>query len=130
MRIDELLNDGWIYTYSSTSKWSDKASFFTIPTGGRFIVSLREVPNTERILSCRSLIKNDVNIWNEDLQQSESNKDESYEMIDEMLRVLDDDSSEVATTISGYIAKKLLKRSKSKDCEKKLTVHNQDLQND
>ena len=44
--------------------------------------------------------------------------------------VLDDDSSEVATTISGYIAKKLLKRSKCKDCEKKLTVHDQDLQND
>ena len=44
--------------------------------------------------------------------------------------VLDDDSSEVATTISGYIAKKLLKRSKCKDCEKKLTVHDQDFQND
>ena len=44
--------------------------------------------------------------------------------------VLDDDSSEVATTISGYIAKKLLKRSKCKDCEKKLTVHDQEMQND
>ena len=43
---------------------------------------------------------------------------------------MDDDSSEMATTISGYIAKKLLKRSKCKDREKKLTVHNQDLQND
>ena len=42
---------------------------------------------------------------------------------------MDDDSSEMATTISGYIAKKLLKRSKCKDREKKLTVHNQDLQN-
>ena len=60
-------------------------------------------------------------------------------MIDEMLcdrieeiseSVLDDDSSEVATTISGYIAKKFLKRFKCKDCEKKLTVHDQDLQND
>ena len=44
--------------------------------------------------------------------------------------VLDDGSSEVAATISGYIAKKFLKRSKCKDCEKKLTVHDQDLQND
>ena len=107
-------------------------------SGGRFLVSLREVRNTERILSCRSLIKNDVNLWKEYQQQPESNEDESYEMIDEMLRdrieisesILDDDSSEVATTISGYIAKKLLKRSKCKDCEKKLTVHDQDLQND
>ena len=100
---------------------------------------MREVQNTERILSCRSLIKNDINIWKEDLQKPESNEGESFEMIDEMLRdrieeisesVLDDDSSEVATTISGYIAKKFLKRSKCKDCEKKLTVHDQDLQND
>ena len=60
-------------------------------------------------------------------------------MIDEMRRdqieeisesVLDDHSSEVATTISGYIAKKLLKRSKCKDYEMKLTVHDQYLQND
>ena len=88
-------------------------------SGGRFLVSLRDVRNKERILSCGSLIKNNVNFWKEYLQQPESNEDESYEMIDEMLRdrieeisesVLDDDSSEVATTISGYIAKKLLKR--------------------
>ena len=105
---------------------------------GRFLVSLREVLNTRQVLSGRSLIKKDINLWKEDLQ-SESNEDESYEMIDEMLRdrieeilesVFGDDSSEVATTISGYIAKKLLKRSKCKDCEKKLTVHDQDLQND
>ena len=60
-------------------------------------------------------------------------------MVDEMLRdqtqeilesVLDDDSSDVATIISGYIAKKLLKRSKCKDWEKKLTVHEQHLHND
>ena len=81
-------------------------------SGGRFLVSLRE--------ACRSLIKKDTNLWKEDLQP-ESNKDEKYEMIDEILRdriedtsesVLDDDSSEVATNVSGYIAKKLLKWSK------------------
>ena len=94
-------------------------------SGGRFLVSLSEVLNTERILSCRSLIKNDINFWKEDFQQPESNEDESYEMTDEILRdrieeipesILDDGSSKVTTTISGYIAKKLLKRSKCKDC--------------
>ena len=64
--------------------------------------------------------------------QPDSNDDESYEMIDEMLRdriddisesVLDDDSSEVASTRSGYITKKLLKQFKCKDCQKKLIVH-------
>ena len=60
-------------------------------------------------------------------------------MIDEMLRdwieeisesALDDDSLDVATAIPEYIVKKLVKRSKCKGCEKKLTVHDQDLQND
>ena len=142
MLIDELLNDGYDYILTARLQ-SDpierRFSQYRQMSGGRFLVSLREVRNTERILSCRSLIKNDINFWKEDLQQPESNEDESYEMIDEMLRdrieeisesVLDDDSSEVATTISGYIAKKLLKRSKCKDCEKKLTVHDQGLQND
>ena len=53
-------------------------------SGGRFLLSLRE-EKTQRILSCRSLTKNDKNLWKKDLQQPESNKDESYEMIDEML---------------------------------------------
>ena len=99
---------------------------------------MREILNTERVLSCRSLIKNDLNFWKDDLQ-SESNEDESYEMIDEILRdrieeisesVLDDDGLEVVIAISGYIAKNLLKPSKCKDCEKKLIVHDQDFQND
>ena len=93
-------------------------------SGGRFLVILREVLNTERILSCRSLIKKDINFWKEDLQP-ESNGDESFEMTDEILRyrieeilesVLDVGSSEVATIISGYITKKLLKRSKCEFC--------------
>ena len=31
-------------------------------SGGRFLVSLREVLNSERILACRSLIMGDINI--------------------------------------------------------------------
>ena len=134
MLIDELLNDGYDYILTARLQ-SDpierRFSQYRQMSGGRFLVSLREVRNTERILSCRSLIKNDINFWKEDLQQPERNEDESYEMIDEILRdrieeisesVLDDDSSEVATNISGYIAKMLLKRSKCKDCEKKICM--------
>ena len=79
----------------------------------QILVSLREVLNTEQILYCRSLIKKDINFWKEELQP-ESNEDR--DRIEEILEsVLDGDSSHVATTISRYIAKKLLKRSK--DCE-------------
>ena len=141
MLIDELLNDGHDYILTARLQ-SDpierRFSQYCQMSGGRFLVSLKEVRNTERILSCHSQIKNYVNFWKEVLQQPEINEDESYEMIDEMLcdrieeiseSVLDDDSSELATAISGYIAKKLLKRSKCKDYEKRLTVHDQDLQN-
>ena len=141
MLIDELLNDSYDFVLKARLQ-SDSIercfSQYRHMSGGRFLVSLREVINTEQISSCRSLINKDINFWKEDLQP-ESNKEESYEMIDEMLRdrieeisknALDDDSSQVATTKSGYIARKLLKQSKYKDCEKKPTVHDQDLQND
>ena len=36
-------------------------------SGGRFLVSLSEVLNSERILACRSLIKENINFWEEDL---------------------------------------------------------------
>ena len=38
-------------------------------SGGRFSVSLREVLNSERILACRSLIKENINFWEEDLSK-------------------------------------------------------------
>ena len=110
--VDELLNDSYDFVVTAQLQ-SDpielRFSQYRQMSGGRFLVSLRE--------ACRSLIKKDTNLWKEDLQP-ESNKDEKYEMIDEILRdriedtsesVLDDDSSEVATNVSGYITKKPLK---------------------
>ena len=44
--------------------------------------------------------------------------------------VLDLHSAEVATTISGYIAKRLIKRSKCEECKAFLMVHDTDLGND
>ena len=40
--------------------------------------------------------------------------------------VLDKDSSEVATTISGFVAKKPIKRSKGINCQAKLKSNNND----
>ena len=139
MFIDELLNDG--YDFVLTARLQSDAieprfSQYRQISGGRFSVSLREILNTE--IKNNSLIKKDRYFWKDDLQP-ESNEDESYEMIDEILRdrieelsesVLDDDGLEVAIAISGYIAKNLLKRPNCKDCEKKLIVHDQDFQND
>ena len=42
--------------------------------GGRFLVSLREVLMFERILKCRSLLKENVNIWEENFKQNFNNE--------------------------------------------------------
>ena len=44
--------------------------------------------------------------------------------------VLDDNATEVAITISGYVARKLLKRSKCDNCKLALTSQQIDLDND
>ena len=80
-------------------------------SGGRFLVSLREVLSTERILTCQSLLKQNINFWEENLKPVQKN--------DKILNILaqheseinklfsSPDSEEVAYTISGYITNKL-----------------------
>ena len=42
-------------------------------SGGRFLVSLLEVQHSEIILACRTLIKENVNFWDEDLKNNYDN---------------------------------------------------------
>ena len=74
-------------------------------SGGRFLVSLREVLNSERILSCRSLIKKNINFWEENI---DSDAEESLDSINDLFDERADeimDAREVATTILGYCQK-------------------------
>ena len=43
-------------------------------SGGRFLVSLREVLHSEGILACRSLIRGNVNFWEENLTADQNNE--------------------------------------------------------
>ena len=105
-------------------------------SGGRFLVSLRDVYNSERILACRSLIKEGISFWAEDLKKhvvpavseelslllnADSNAILEYS--------LDNDSEEVAKTIGGYIAKKLLKRSICNDCKSIFIADSENIKN-
>ena len=139
MLINELLNDGYDFVLTARLQ-SDpierRFSQYRQMRGGRFLESLREVLNSERILSCRSLIKEDVNFWEEDLHpdsfhfenEMEEKLSDRREELSEC--ILDKDSLEVATTIAGYVGKKLEKRSKCLQCKDKLKVKDDDLQND
>ena len=84
MLIDELLSDG--YSYFMTGRLQSdpierRFSQHRQVSGGRFPVSLREVLISERILSCPSLIKENINFWEEDL---ESDNVQSTMVLDEL----------------------------------------------
>lgn len=93
--------------------------------------------NSERILACRSLIMEDVNFWEEDLKP-DNPCDNVQKLMQEVARLqieiqessLDDDSREVATTIAGYISKKLQTRSKCTSCSKMLIADKDGIEND
>ena len=139
MLIDELLSEDYEFVLTSrlqSDPLERRFSRYRQMSGGRFLVSLREVMNSERILSCRSLIKEDINFWKEDIS---AKKHVDTKVIDEKLENrrneivdcnLNDSSSEVATTIAGYVAKKLKKRSKCAQCQICLSAHDADVNND
>ena len=105
-------------------------------SGGRFLASFREALNSERILSCRSLIKENNYFWEENIDSdAEEFLDSINDLFDEradeiMEAVLDDDAREVATTITGYVVKKLIKRSSCDLCKQTLTSQEVHLEND
>ena len=83
-------------------------------SGSRFVDNLREVLNSERILRCGSLIKENTNFWEEDITSENAECVTVTEDIfgtrtqETVESILDENSAEVAT---GYVAKKLIKRS-------------------
>ena len=137
--IDELIDDG--YEFVRTARFQSdpierRFSQYRQMSGGRFLVSLREVLNSERILSCRSLIKENINFWEENIDSdAEESLDSINDLFDEradeiMEAILDDDAREVATTISVYVAKKLIKRSSCNLCKQTLASQEIGLEND
>ena len=77
-----------------------------------------------------------MNFWEENI---DSDVVESLDSIDDLFderadkimeAVLDDDAREVATTISGYVAKKLIKRSSYDLCKQTLASQEVDLESD
>ena len=82
-------------------------------SGGNFLVSLREIEISEKIIKLKSLIKQD-NEWDQLLTKNEDLTEEMMTVIDNEILdinsdclVLDTDAQEVAVHISGYVAKQL-----------------------
>ena len=112
--VEKLLNSGYEYVILRKLQSDSLEKLFSQYrqlSGGRFFVILHEVLNSERNLQCRTLLKENVNIWEDDVAPVGTHtlgafinfieKDDShlYEAAST------DDSNEVATTIAEYIEK-------------------------
>ena len=68
--VEELLTSGYEYVILcklQSDPLEKRFSQYRQMSGGRFLVSLPEVLNSERILQCRSLLKENVHIWEDDI---------------------------------------------------------------
>ena len=84
--------------------------------GGSFLVSLQAVLDIKKTLICRSMPKENVNIWQKDvLQQQDGLFRVALESLQNLMLDVDkiflsNNSEDVAVTMTGYTAKKLMKK--------------------
>ena len=64
MLMQELSDEGYEFIFThrfQSDPLENRFSQYRQTSGGRFLVSLREVLSTETILTCRSLLKQNIN---------------------------------------------------------------------
>ena len=122
--IEDLFQEG--YTFVLTARFQSdplerRFSRYRQMNGGRFLVALREVNSSERVLALTSLLKENVDITKEDLAP-DSHKDVDIKRFEEHLTDISEDIQscmlspygiEVAAVIAGYIVHK----SKCQQCK-------------
>ena len=121
--IEDLLSEGYEYVLTArfmTDFLERRFSRYRQMSGGRFLVSLREVYSSEKIISLLSLLKIGINIWEEDLKDDTINSGLDA-LISEVSKMdfsdvtLSFQSMKVCAHIGGYIVKELL-QTKKLDC--------------
>ena len=96
-------------------------------SGGRFLIGLREFMSSEKILCMKSLLKADINCWDERVK-SKIADEFANDLLRELNCIANDfqenslcaDSREVAVNIAGYVMKQLMSKFDCKDCKKML----------
>ena len=84
-------------------------------SGRRFLVGLKDVILSETILKIKSLVKESIDI-KDDIKVTENEDVIQQELFDNIMKIgfenviLSDETRDVAAHISGYIAKKLVKK--------------------
>ena len=93
--------------------------------GGRFLVSLREIKTSERILAMKSLLKGSIVFWNEDVRPDKNECAELDSLKKQLNKFggglefcyLEHYAKEVASVVAGNATKKLISRSQCAKCK-------------
>ena len=102
--------------------------------GGHFLVSLREVNNSEKMLSLNSIIKTHLNFWEDNIYAEKKTDGVTLKLhtqFDEMTNKisecqLNEESKEVAVSIVSYVTKTLSSQLDCNQCKEKLIFNNKD----
>lgn len=132
--IEDLLQEQYSYILTArfhTDPLELRFSKYRQMSGGRFLVGLREVNTAERILLMKSLLKESVSITDENIHVDSDAENELRKFQEEINKInheiddcyLDENSIEVATLISGYIAKKLFDQFSCMKCKASMTLN-------
>ena len=135
--VDDLLIENYDYILMSRFQSNPIKRHFSKyrqMSGGRFLVSLREVRKPEKILLLNSIIKADLNFWEESIcvkKAIDSVTLELHTRLDEIANEiaecqLNEESKEGAASIAGYVTKTFLSRSDYNQCKEKLIINNKD----
>jgi len=135
--IEGLLSEGYDYVLTArfqTDFLERRFSRYRQMSGGRFLVSLREVINSEKIISLLSLLKVGINVWDEDLSDDTINSgldalSSEVSKMDFTDVTLSAQSMKVCAHIGGYIVKALLEKKKvhCSACKSSLLDHGNEL---
>ena len=97
--------------------------------GGNFLVSLREVQSSEKILLLRTMVKEGINFWEDDSGVFKEMDEDSLmnfhveisEMANEIISTeLSPDSQEVSANVAGYVARQSQERIDCTECAGKV----------
>ena len=129
MLMRDLHSEGYLYVMTrrlQSDPIENRFSQYRQMSGGRFLVSLREMQSSQRILTCRSLLKTGVDIWDfcDENQEDELFKQFMCELADRENEIMEaslcKDSEEVARFIAGYAARNILQKTKCEECCSKM----------
>ena len=115
--IEDLLSDGFKFVLTAcfqSDSIERRFGQYRQISGGRFLVGLKDVIWSKRILKIKSLVTESINI--KDIKVTENEDAIQQELFDNIMEIgfenvmLSDKTREVAAHISGYIVKELVKK--------------------